>query len=340
MSKDYYKILEVDKNSTGDEIKKSFRNLSKKYHPDVNKSDDAEEKFKEIVEAYETLGDKSKRTDYDRFGSAEGGGFGGGGFDFSDIFGDIFGGGRQRQKVQRKGRDIRVKISLNIVDIIDGVKKKIKYNRQVVCKPCGGVGGSESETCRGCDGSGQRMSLQNTVFGQVKTMTDCSDCSGSGKVIKNKCTSCKGVGTTLQEEIVDIDIPAGVSNGMQLAMGGFGNEIGNGINGDLNILIDEERDIRFKREGGNIIIEKEISVIDAILGNDIDVTTPKSVISIKVNPGTEHGQFTKLVNKGIKDLNYGQGDMIIVFKLKIPKFVSDEEKEILNNLKESNNFKV
>lgn len=341
MAKDYYNILEVDKNSSPDEIKKAYRKMSKRYHPDINKESDAESKFKEINEAYDVLSNSEKKSNYDRFGDPNGGGsFGGfGGFDINDIFGDIFGGGRGQQR-QRRGKDLRVKVSLNINDIINGAKKKIKYNRHSVCTPCNGEGGSDAKTCVSCDGSGQRMTIQNSILGQIRTMSECVDCSGKGKVVTNKCSSCKGNGTTLKDEIIEVDIPAGVSNGMQLTMSGYGHEISNGISGDLNILVDEIRDASFKREGGNIIIEKYISVIDAIIGSKISIMTPRGEMNIDVESGTETGKILRLKGKGIPDLNYGLGDIVIVFKVKIPKSITTEEKNKLSELKDSNNFKI
>lgn len=345
MAKDYYNILEVDKNSSPDEIKKAYRKMSKKYHPDINKESDAESKFKEINEAYDVLSNSEKKSNYDRFGDPNGGGFGGfggaggfGGFDINDIFGDIFG-GRGQQK-QKKGRDLRVKVSLDINDIINGVKKKIKYNRQTTCIPCNGLGGSDPINCTSCDGSGQRMTIQNSILGQIRTMSECVDCSGRGKKVTNKCGSCNGNGTTLKDEVIEVDIPAGVSNGMQLTMSGYGNEISNGVSGDLNILIDEIRDTRFKREGGNIIMEKDISVIDAIIGSKITINTPIGDMNIDVEPGTETGKILRMRGKGIPDINYGLGDLVILFKVRIPKNISEDEKSKLSELKDSNNFKI
>lgn len=336
MSKDFYSILEVDKGSTPDEIKKSYRRLSKKFHPDVNKESNASDKFKEISEAYEVLSDPQKKSNYDNFGSPDGQqGFGG--FDINDIFGSFFGGGKKKAK---RGQDLRVKVSLNIVEIIDGVKKKIKYNRQASCKPCNGEGGTNVRKCSSCDGSGERMVIQNSMFGQVRTSAPCSDCQGSGNTIENKCNACNGRGTSLKEEILDIDIPAGVSNGMQLTMQGYGNDIKNGVSGDLNIIVDEVRELYIRREGGNLIVDKDISIIDAIIGSPISVKTPKGEVTVNVEPGSEHGRLIRVRGGGVPDLNYGLGDLIIVLRIKVPSKISDSEKDILSGLKESENFKV
>ncbi len=336
MSKDFYSILEIDKGSTQDDIKKAYRKMSKKYHPDVNKESNASDKFKEISEAYDVLSNPEKRSNYDNFGTTDGqGSFGG--FDINDIFGSFFGGGKKKAK---KGQDLRVKVSLSIIEIIDGVKKKIKYNRQVSCQPCNGEGGTNVSKCNSCNGSGERMVIQNSMFGQVRTTTQCSDCQGSGNTIGNKCNVCNGRGTSLKEELLDIDIPAGVGNGMQLTMQGYGNDIKNGVSGDLNIIVDEIREYYFKREGGNLIIEKDISIIDAIVGASILVKTPKGEMSINVEPGSEHGKLIRVRGAGIPDLNYGLGDLIIVLKIKVPNSISESEKEILNSLRASENFKV
>lgn len=336
MSKDFYSILEVDRDSTPDDIKKSYRKLSKKYHPDVNKESNSSDKFKEISEAYEVLSDPQKKQNYDRFGSSEGQqGFGG--FDMNDIFGSFFGTNKKRT---RKGQDLRVKVSLSIIEIIDGVKKKIKYNRHVSCSPCKGEGGSNVRKCTSCDGSGERMVIQQSMFGQVRTSTTCNDCHGLGSSIDIKCNHCNGNGVSSKEELVDIDIPAGVSNGMQLTMQGYGNNIKDGISGDLNIIIDEIREPSIRREGGNLIIDKTISIIDAIMGADLVLNTPKKDIIINIKAGTEPGDNIRVNGMGIPDINYGLGDLIVVLKVKIPSSISIEERSILEQLKTSDNFKA
>ena len=351
MSKDYYNILGVDRNATDEQIKKAYRKMAMKYHPDKNNGDiDSENKFKEAAEAYDVLSDSNKKSNYDRFGSANGnpfGGdsFGGSGFGFEDIFsqfGDMFGGGnrwnaRQRQK---RGSDLRIKVSLTIDEVINGVNKKLKYKRQDKCQPCNGKGGTDIRDCIPCNGTGERISVQNSMFGQIRTQGICSDCNGSGKRIQNPCGVCKGDGTTIKEEVVDVQIPVGVSAGMQLGMSGYGNHIRDGVPGDLKILIDEIREFYFKREGNSLIVEKQISAIDAIIGSNVKVKTPHGEIPIVIEPGTEHGKTIRVTGKGIPDINLGLGDLFIKISLKIPKNITQEEKEVLEKLKDSKNFQV
>ena len=355
MSKDYYKILEIDKNASDDDIKKSYRKLAKRYHPDVNKESNAENKFKEISEAYDILSSSEKKNNYDRYGSADsnpfggGGGnpFGGHGFSMDDIFsqfGDIFGnngGGRQRQKQrQKRGSDLRIKVSLTIEEIIKGSTKKLKYRRQDVCIECNGNGGTDLRGCIPCQGSGQRIVVQNSPFGQIRQQSVCPDCQGSGQKISNACGGCRGDGTISKEQVVDVEIPKGVSNGMQLTMSGFGNHIRDGVPGDLQIIVDEIREFYFKRDGANIIVEKEISVIDAIIGSHIKVKTPHGEVPITIEPGTEHGQSLRITGKGIPDINLGLGDLFVKVSVKIPKNISLDEKYLLEKLKSSKNFEA
>jgi molecular chaperone DnaJ len=355
MSKDYYKILGVEKNASDDDIKKAYRKMAKKYHPDANPNNsEAENKFKEAAEAYETLGDSQKRSNYDRFGSSSnpfGGGAGSSGFGYSmddifsqfgDIFGDSFGkryGGGSQRRTQR-GSDLRIKVTLTIVDILNGVNKKLKYKRQVTCQSCNGEGGTDVRNCIPCNGLGRRTVVQNTPFGQIRQETGCPDCNGSGKQVANKCGVCQGHGTNLKEEIVDVDIPAGVTNGMQLNMRGYGNHIRGGVPGDLQIMIDELREFYFKRDDNNLIVEKEISVIDSILGADLKVKTPHGDLPITIDPGTEHGRKIRISGKGIPDMNLGLGDLFVNISIKIPKEITSEEREILESLKKTKSFNV
>jgi molecular chaperone DnaJ len=351
MSKDYYNILGVNKGASDDEIKKAYRKAAMQWHPDKNSSPEAETKFKEAAEAYEVLSDSTKRTNYDRYGSANGpnnpfGGFNGGhGFSMDDIFsqfGDIFGnfGGRHRQQAQKRGSDLRIKVNVTIDDVINGCSKKIKYKRQVSCNTCSGKGGSDIRACIPCNGTGRRVVVQNTPFGQIRQETACPDCNSTGKQVHNKCVSCHGAGTNLKEEVVDVDIPAGVSAGMQLSMRGMGNHIKDGTAGDLQIVIDEIVEFYFKREQNNIIVDKEISVIDAIIGSNVKVKTPRGEISIAIEPGTRHGSTIRISGKGVPDMNYGLGDLFINISVKIPKNITLDEKYILEKLKNSKNFEV
>ena len=355
MSKDYYNVLGINKGASDDEIKKAYRKKAMEFHPDKNPDNpQAETKFKEAAEAYDVLSNSEKKSNYDRFGTADANPFGGGGgnpfggfghgFSMDDIFsqfGDIFGqnkgGGRWAQK-KRKGGDLRLKVSLTIQEILKGVTKKVKYKRQDSCKTCNGKGGTDVRDCMPCSGTGRRVVVQNTPFGQIRQEHGCPDCGASGKKVANPCGVCRGEGTVPKEEIVNVDIPAGVSSGMMLSMQGYGNHVKDGIPGDLQILVEELREFYFKREGNNLLVEKEVSVIDAIIGSQVKVKTPHGDIPITIQPGTEHGRQLRVVGKGIPDVNLGLGDLIVKVSLKIPKNVSQEEKAVLEKLKESNNF--
>ena len=354
MAKDYYDILGVDRNATEDEIKKSYRKMAMKWHPDRKPDNtEAETKFKEAAEAYDVLSSPDKKSNYDRFGSADGGNpfggnpFSGGrghGFNMDDIFsqfGDIFGGfGGQKRKQQRqtKGSDLRVKVSLTIEEIITGTTKKLKYKRHESCSECSGKGGTDIRTCIPCDGLGQRTVVQNTPFGQIRNSSICPDCNGSGNQISNKCKICHGQGTTAKEQTIDVEIPKGVGNGMQMTMEGLGNHIINGIPGDLYILFDEIREMYFRREGGNIIVDQEISVIDAIIGANISVKTPHGDIMVVIEPGTEHGKIIRIHGKGVSDIQEGMGSLIVNIKIRIPKSINLDQKAVLEKLKSSGNF--
>lgn len=355
MSKDYYKILGVDRKASEDEIKKAYRKLAMKYHPDRNPDNpEAEAKFKEASEAYEVLSSPDKKSNYDKYGTPDGSPFGGfngngrqygHGFNMDDIFsqfGDIFGGAfnNRYQKSQNRGSDLRIKVSLTINDILKGTVKKLKYKRQDKCNTCSGKGGTDVRDCLPCKGSGYRTIVQNTPFGQIRQTASCPDCLGSGKIVVNKCNNCHGDGTILKEQVVDVDIPAGVSHGMQLTMQGFGNHIRDGVPGDLQIAIEEVRENYFRRDGNNIIVEKVISVIDAIIGVNTKVKTPHGDIPIKIEPGTEHGKVLRVSGKGVPDLHYGLGDLYVNIVVKIPKNINLEEKHILEKLRKSKNFDV
>lgn len=354
MSKDYYNILGVDKSASEDEIKKAYRKMAMQYHPDKNQNNPAaEEKFKEAAEAYDILSTPDKKSNYDRFGSASGGGnpFAnsgqGHGFNMDDIFsqfGDIFGSSfNQRysqQKRQSKGSDLRIKVNLTIDDILKGSVKKLKYKRQDKCDTCEGSGGKDLRTCIPCQGTGQRTVVQNSPFGQIRQSMPCPDCQSSGKIINKKCDDCKGAGTNIKDQVVDVDIPAGVTDNMVLTMPTFGNHIRGGVPGDLQVIIEEIKESYFTRENNNIIIEKTISIIDAIIGANIKVKTPHGDTYVVIEPGTEHGKVIKIVGKGVPDYQYGLGDLYIKICIKIPKNISLDEKYILDVLKNSKNFNV
>ncbi len=357
--RDYYEVLSVAKNAAGDEIKKAYRKVAIKYHPDKNPDDPtAEDKFKEAAEAYEVLSNEQKRARYDRYGhQASGGGGGGGPQNLEDIFsqcGDNFGGGgfdsffggRGQQgggRRVRKGSNLRIKLKLDLEEVANGVEKKIKVKRYVACDTCSGTGaknGTDLKTCGTCNGQGQVKRVVNTMLGQMVSASTCPTCEGEGQVVTSKCDVCHGDGRQLHEEVIPINIPAGVAEGMQLSMTGKGNfpERG-GVPGDLLIQIEEEAHELLRRDGNNIMFEQYISFVDAALGSSIEVPTIEGKVKIKVEPGTQPGKILRLRGKGIKDITgYGRGDQLIHLNVWTPKSVSGEERELLEKLRDSRNF--
>lgn len=366
MSKrDYYDVLGVSRGSDAEEIKKAYRKMAIKYHPDKNPGDkQAEENFKEAAEAYEVLSNPEKKQRYDQFGhaanahSANGGGFGGGGMNMEDIFsqfGDIFGGGspfdgffgggRQGggRRVQR-GSNLRIKVRLTLEEIANGTEKKIKVNKQVACKTCEGTGAkdrSSVQTCKTCGGQGAVRRVTNTILGQMQTTSTCPTCNGEGTVITAKCPVCHGEGVTRDEETISINIPAGVSEGMQLSMSGKGNAAPRGgISGDLIILIEEIPHETLKRDGNNVIYDLHISFIDAAIGTSVEVPTIDGKAKIKIDPGTQGGKILRLKAKGVPEVNsYHRGDQLVHINIWTPKALSREEREALEKLQGSPNFK-
>ena len=345
MSKDYYKILEVERSASADEIKKSYRKQAMKYHPDKNPGDSAaEEKFKDCAEAFEVLSDPQKKQEYDTYGTVGGSDnfnpFGGGGFnDIFSRFEDLFGFGRQQSRV-KKGSDLRIKFNLNINDVINGVDKKLKYIRQIKCNTCNGVGGKDVQHCTGCNGAGVRRIIQNTPFGTIQQNITCSNCQGTGQQIRNTCSNCRGNGTTPNEETVDVHIPKGASSGMSFNMNGYGNWGKNvDVFGDLQVLIEETPDINFRREHNNLLYTQNISVIDAIIGKEQRLVTPQGEIRFTIKPGTSHKDVLRIQGQGVPDLQIGRvGDLLITVNIKMPNSISEEEKMVLESLKESPNF--
>ncbi len=371
MSKrDYYEILGVSKSASADEIKKAYRKTALKYHPDRNPDDStAEEKFKEAAEAYDVLSNEDKKARYDRFGHAGmqgaaggGGGFGGGGMNMEDIFshfGDVFGGGGgggfdsffggQRQQQQRRGSgrrgsNLRVKLKLSYEDIVKGVHKTIKVKKYVTCDTCGGHGAKDKssiQTCGTCEGSGQVRRVSNTFLGQMQTVTTCPTCNGDGTSIKNNCTSCKGEGRKYAEEKIEIDIPAGVQEGMQLSVNGKGNagEKG-GPAGDLLVVIEEIKHEDLIRQDLNVLYELHVSFPDAVLGTEVEVPTITGSAKIKIPAGTQGGKIFRLKGKGFPSVNsYEKGDQLINVNVWTPQTVTSDEKKQLEKMRNAENFK-
>jgi molecular chaperone DnaJ len=345
MSKDYYKILEVERSASADEIKKSYRKQAMKYHPDKNPGDAAaEEKFKDCAEAFEVLSDPQKKQEYDTYGTVGGSDnfnpFGGGGFnDIFSRFEDLFGFGRQQTRV-KKGSDLRMKVSIDIQDVIHGVEKKLKYVRQVKCNTCSGRGGKDVQMCTSCNGAGFRRMVQNTPFGTIQQNISCQNCQGTGEQIRNACNNCRGTGMTPKEETVDVRIPKGASNGLSFALEGYGNWGKNAdVFGDLHVLIDESADKEFRRDHNNLHYTVNVSILDAILGKESILKTPNGQIRFTIKPGTSHKDVLRIQGQGVPDMQVGRvGDLLITVNIKMPNNISDEEKMVLESLKESPNF--
>lgn len=346
MKKDYYSILEIDKTATKDEIKKAYRKLAIKYHPDKNQGDkDAEEKFKEITEAYEILSDETKKSNYDNYGDPSGGGnfgdFSGG---FSDIFGDIFGGfgGGFNQRTTNKGDDIKVKINIDIKEINSGATKNIKYKKNVKCNSCNGFGGDHIP-CSKCSGTGkinQRRQMGNTI---INTMTNCDCCNGNGYTIKHKCNKCNGTGVVNEQSELSVTIPKGVHTGDKFSANGKGNapyNAGNGgIFGNLFIIIEVINKTDLIIDGNNLIYNLYLSYPSIKIGCDVNIKTLDGEIKFKVSPLSKFNDVKRVKGKGLSDQRGNMGDLMVVIKEKDIKKLSDEEKELLEKLSKLENFK-
>jgi molecular chaperone DnaJ len=358
--RDYYEVLGIAKGASKEEIKKAYRQMAIKYHPDKNPGDkSSEEKFKEAAEAYEVLSDDNKRARYDQYGHAgANGGYGqysGGGMTVEDIFsqfGDIFGGhfggfggfgGRSSGRRVNKGSDLRVKVKLDLKEIANGVEKKIKVNKYINCKECSGTGaehGSSYSTCSTCRGSGYVTRVANTLLGQMQTTSPCPTCQGEGKMITNKCSACSGEGVVRDSEVISIRIPAGVAEGMQMSVAGKGNAARRGgVNGDLLVMIEEEKHPELIRDGNDIIYNLYLSFPDAALGAPVEVPTVEGKVKIKIDAGTQPGKILRLKGKGLPDVNgYGRGDLLVTINVWVPKNLSKDEKSLIEKFTKSANF--
>lgn len=358
--RDYYEILGVSKNADDREIKTAYRKIAMKYHPDRNPDNkEAEEKFKEAAEAYEVLSDEDKRARYDRYGHAGvngQGGFGGHGMTMEDIFeqfGDVFGGGAfgsffgggqggQRTRGSR-GSNLRIKLALTLEEIAEGVKKTIKVKKQIPCTVCHGSGAKNAgavSTCGTCGGAGVVRQVRSTFLGQMQTTSTCPTCNGSGEVIREKCNHCRGSGTEYGDETVEIDIPAGVEEGMQLSLRGKGNAGTNGgPAGDLLVLIEEKPHETLSRDGNQVIYELYLNFADAALGTSVEIPTLQKPVKIKVPEGTQSGKIFRLKGKGLPSVQgYQRGDQLIHVNVWTPQKLSKEERELLSQLQKMDNF--
>lgn len=364
--RDYYEVLGVEKTATEDEIKKAYRKIAIKYHPDRNPGNkEAEEKFKEAAEAYDVLHDAQKRQQYDQFGfnGSMGNGFGGFGGgaemnmdDIFSMFGDIFGGrargfggfgGGQHRQAQFRGGDLRLKVKLSLAEVATGVTKKFKVRKDVVCSHCHGSGaeaGCQAETCPTCHGSGVVMRTTQSIFGVMQTQSVCPTCGGEGKVVKNKCHHCGGSGVEKGEEVVEIKIPAGVAEGMVVNVPRKGNAgPHNGVNGDIQVYIEEENNDTFVRDGNDVICNLLLDFPTAALGGEAEIPTIDGTkVKVKIDNGTQPGKTLRLRGKGLPAVQgYGRGcgDLIVNISVYIPKTLSREEKNAVEKFKESDNFK-
>ncbi|MCC8036960.1 MAG: molecular chaperone DnaJ [Bacteroidales bacterium] len=369
--RDYYEVLGVNKNATADEIKKAYRKMAIKYHPDKNPGDkEAEEKFKEAAEAYDVLSNDEKRQKYDQFGHAMGpqgfpgggaGGFYSQGFSMEDIFsqfGDIFGGHyggqwggatgggrRQPRKPTRKGSDLRIKVKMTLEEISKGVSKTLKIPAMGKCEHCNGTGakdGTAFTTCHTCNGTGSILHTQQTILGAMQSTATCPECEGEGKVITERCSYCHGEGVVRKEQVVSFNIPAGVQDGMTLTVKGKGNAPRHGgVNGDLLVVIEEVKHPELIRDGNDVIYNLMLDLPTATLGGSVEVPTITGRARLKIAPGTQPGKVLRLRGKGLPSTEgYGTGDELVNVMVYIPEHLNDKEKEIMEKLRDSPNVQA
>ena len=363
--RDYYEVLGVQKGASEDEIKKAYKKMAIKYHPDRNPGDkEAEEKFKEAAEAYDVLRDPDKRARYDQFGHAGMGGasgFGGQGFDMNDIFsmfGDIFGGhmggfggfggfggGGSRGAQKHQGSDLRLKVKLTLEEVAKGATKKFKVKKDVTCTHCHGSGSQDgkTETCATCHGTGYITRQVNTMFGRMQQQSVCSTCGGQGTVIKNKCSHCSGTGVTSGEEVVEVQIPAGVQDGMILTVQGKGNAgRNNGYAGDIQVYVEVESHSELSRRDNDLVYNLLLDLPTAVLGGPVEIPTIDGRVKIKIEPGTQPGKTVRLRGKGLPALQgygYGYGDLIVNISIYIPETLTKEEHSAFEKMRDSDSFK-
>ncbi len=362
--RDYYEVLGVSKDANEDEIKKAYRRIAIKYHPDRNPDDkEAEEKFKEAAEAYDVLHDPQKRQQYDQFGFNAPGGFGGfssGGFTMDDIFsmfGSVFeggfgfggfGGGQQRSSQRKyRGGDLRLKVKLSLQEVASGVTKKFRVKKDITCPDCHGTGcegGKAPESCPTCHGSGYTVQTKQTLFGIMQSQGPCPTCHGEGTIVKNKCSHCGGDGVVKGEEVVEIKIPAGVADGMVLTVQGKGNAgIHNGVAGDIQVFISEEDNNTFVRQDNDLIYNLLLDFPTAALGGEVKIPTVDGKnLKINIEPGVQPGTTKRLRGKGlpaVQGYGHGMGDIIVNISIYVPKTLTREEREALEKMQKSDNFK-
>lgn len=353
---DYYSTLGVNKNATDEEIKSAYRQMAKKYHPDLNKTPEAAEKFKEINEAYSVLSDKTKRANYDQFGSADGpqgfgggngfsGGFGGEGFggfeDIFNIFSNFGGRGGARAQAREEAEDINTNITLTFLEAAFGCEKEITINRKERCKDCNGTGAksnSDYVTCSECNGSGQVTYTQQTLFGMARTTGVCRNCGGKGKVVKEKCTNCKGNGTKTVTTKIKVKIPAGIDNDQVIRMNGEGNQTAstNGVNGDLRINVKVQEHNLLVRKGFDLYVDVYAPITTLLLGGKVEVPTLKGTTVLDIAPLTQSNTKYTLKGKGIKYLKgMGSGDMFVTLKGEMPKDLDKSSIKLIKELQEN-----